>query len=205
MSGHLNFHFILIALVWVIGCCNGESSAASKSTKTQYRLIRRQAPQGSYGPPGHTPGTPLGPDSSSAGSSLARSSECAPQTPAGNKASVIAFYEQLFGPGHTPEGRAAAVAKYIGPVYIQHNPMTLDGPETLLKTLAGPFWQALTGYEVVRISAEDDLVWVHDRMDFGDKSYVFIDILRFECGKIVEHWDVIQPITGKEVNPRAFF
>ncbi len=209
-------------------------SSTSSSGKTLYRLSRRQAipppPSPSYGPPNHTPGQPYGPLDSSTqdlinsananvdtgyGADLGGSStsdtkntntnpspeeKCGPQSPQQNKENVIAFYEELFG-----RKNFASIDDYIGPMYIQHNPQTLDGKENLLKTLQGPFWSALSGYKIYRISAEDDLVWVQDRMDFGEKSFVFLDILRFECGKIVEHWDVIQPITGKEINPKAFF
>jgi len=155
-----------------------------------------------YGPPGHSPGTPMGLSEYQQSTSTSSNSTCTSkkQNPQANKQNVIKFYEELFG-----KKNFAAIDEYIGPMYIQHNPMTLDGKDKLLETLNGPFWSKLTGYKIYRISAEDDLVWVQDRMDFGDKSYVFLDILRFECGKIVEHWDVIQPITGKEINPHAFF
>lgn len=164
----------------------------------QYRLIRQTIPSQSYGPPCHVPGTPLG--SSTFQAVTNGSTSCPPNDPQQNKRNVVAFYEEMFG-----KKNFASIETYIGPMYIQHNPFTLDGKDKLLETLNGPFWSKLTGYKIYRISAEDDLVWVHDRMDFGEKSYVFLDILRFECGKIVEHWDVIQEIKGNEINPKAFF
>lgn len=172
-----------------------------------HSITRRDAPSppsrlSDYGPPGHIPPPPL---SNYKDDGVAAAANCVKTTPQQNKESVVALYKELFGPGHTDEGRKAAVEKYIGPDYIQHNPMTLSGPDTLLKTLKSPFWQGLTDYKIVRLIAEDDFVVVHDRMDFGERSFVFLDILRFECGKANEHWDVIQPITGKEVNPLAFF
>ena len=42
-----------------------------------------------------------------------------------NKKTVIAFYERAFN-DHQP---ADAVARYVGPKYIQHNPDTPDGAE----------------------------------------------------------------------------
>jgi len=169
--------------------------------------VQPASPSQTYGPPGHTPGSPMGPSEYSSNSNDFSASESTTSTctdksqnPQQNKANVIKFYEELFG-----KKNFAAIDEYIGPMYIQHNPMTLSGKDKLLESLNGPFWQRLTGYKIFRLIAEDDFVWVHDRMDFGDTSYVFIDILRFECGKIVEHWDAIQKIDPNAINPLAYF
>jgi predicted SnoaL-like aldol condensation-catalyzing enzyme len=47
-----------------------------------------------------------------------------------------------------------------------------------------------------RITADGDLVMAHSLIKFSpeDRGTAVVDILRFEDGKIVEQWDVRQPV-----------
>ncbi len=49
--------------------------------------------------------------------------QCSPAAVARNKANVVAYYTTAFNDKKPEE----AVAKYGGPVYIQHNPQAADG------------------------------------------------------------------------------
>ncbi|MDX3810360.1 MAG: nuclear transport factor 2 family protein, partial [Bosea sp. (in: a-proteobacteria)] len=60
---------------------------------------------------------------------------------------------------------------------------------------------------IVRSSANDDLVWLHvhstERPD--DRGRAIVDIFRVKDGRIVEHWDVIQPVPEKAANGNTMF
>ena len=121
-----------------------------------------------------------------------------------NKRTAMAFYELAFNQ-HQP---AEAVRLYIGPSYKQHNPEVDDGPEA--------FIQFVTGFcarfpqlhlDIKRAIAEDDLVilHVHAKMFPEDRGAAIFDMFRFENGKIVEHWDAIQPIPEHSENSNTMF
>lgn len=75
--------------------------------------------------------------------------------------------------------------------YIQHNPF-IPAKRAGLRE----FVEALPKerrYEHGRVFAEDDFVIVHGRyVGGGRKALVAVDIFRFDDGKVVEHWDVLQ-------------
>ena len=101
-----------------------------------------------------------------------------------------------------------AVAKYLGPYYRQHNPGAKDGSEPFIAFVKW-FAQQHPSFhgEVKRIIAEGDLVMTHTHLirEPGDRGQAVIDIFRFENGKIVEHWDVVQEIPEKSANNNKMF
>jgi predicted SnoaL-like aldol condensation-catalyzing enzyme len=56
--------------------------------------------------------------------------------------------------------------------------------------------------DIRRIFAEGDLAVVQSLLTFSprDRGIAAVDILRFEDGKIVEHWDVQQPVPETSLN-----
>jgi predicted SnoaL-like aldol condensation-catalyzing enzyme len=125
-------------------------------------------------------------------------------TPEQNKTTVREFYDLAFNQ-RQPE---AAVARYLGSSYRQHNPMAGDGP--------GPFigfvkW--ITGenpglrFDFKRLIAEGDLVVVHSHLQPSEnaRGTAVMDIFRLENGKIVEHWDVLQEVPDKAQNQNTMF
>jgi predicted SnoaL-like aldol condensation-catalyzing enzyme len=74
--------------------------------------------------------------------------------------------------------------------YVQHNPQAGDGLQAVKDFFAplGP-----VDVEVHRVIAEGDLVAVHSH--YKTFNMAGVDIYRFnDDGKIIEHWDVLQPI-----------
>jgi predicted SnoaL-like aldol condensation-catalyzing enzyme len=121
-----------------------------------------------------------------------------------NKQTVIAFYTRAFN-DHEP---ADAVARYVGSQYIQHNPDTPDGAEAFVKnTLAMIARFPALRVEIKRVVAEGDLVAAHNRVTASPESrgMAGIDLFRMEGGKIVEHWDVRQPVPETAANDNTMF
>lgn len=120
-----------------------------------------------------------------------------------NKEVVVELFNEFFvGKDIT------AVDRYIGPVYIQHNPMAPNGTEALKGFFQG-FWKNFPNpvYSLKRVIAEGDLVAIHYhfQMKEGDRGFAVVDIFRLENGKIVEHWDVMQQVPEKSANQNTMF
>jgi predicted SnoaL-like aldol condensation-catalyzing enzyme len=61
--------------------------------------------------------------------------------------------------------------------------------------------------ETKHVFADGDFVIVHDHAvrEPGTRGSAIVNIYRLENGKIVEHWDVIQPIPEKSANDNGMF
>jgi predicted SnoaL-like aldol condensation-catalyzing enzyme len=121
-----------------------------------------------------------------------------------NAQKVVAFMDMVFNQKKVKEG----FDKYVGDKYIQHNPIAPDGKEAAVEVL-GKALQALPGwnYEFKHAYVDGDIVVLHShvRLKADDRGMAVVDIFRFEKGKIVEHWDVVQPIPEKSANTNTMF
>lgn len=122
-----------------------------------------------------------------------------------NKENVVAFYELAFNQHKLEE----AVAKYVAEPYIQHNPGVADGGKAFIDAFA-PFLKEhpQSHANIKRVIAEDDLVvvHVHSQLTPEERGEAVIDIFRLdENGKIVEHWDVTQPVPEKTESGHSMF
>jgi len=121
-----------------------------------------------------------------------------------NKQTVSNFYTLAFN-DHKP---ADAVEKYVGKTYTQHNPMAADGPQAFIEFVNG-FVAAnpQLHIEIKRMVAEGDLVVTHVHITTSDtdRGMAAMDIFRLDDGKIVEHWDVVQPVPEKSANTNTMF
>ena len=120
-----------------------------------------------------------------------------------NKKAVVEFYERALN-----EKDFEAASKYLGPRYTQHNPNAPDGPEGLkafLQFLKEKFPGSRS--EIKRVFADGDYVilHVHAVREPGTRGNAIIDIFKLENGKVVEHWDVVQPIPEKAANSNGMF
>jgi predicted SnoaL-like aldol condensation-catalyzing enzyme len=66
-----------------------------------------------------------------------------------------------------------------------------------------PGWR----YEFKHAYVDGNIVVVHShvRMNAEDRGMAVVDIFRLEKGKVVEHWDVVQPIPEKSANDNTMF
>jgi predicted SnoaL-like aldol condensation-catalyzing enzyme len=120
-----------------------------------------------------------------------------------NKKAVVEFYEKGLN-----QKDFEAASKYFGPRYTQHNPNAADGPEgfkAFLQFLREKFPASRS--EIKRVLADGDYVilHVHAVREPGTRGNAIIDIFKLENGKIVEHWDVVQPIPEKAANSNGMF
>jgi predicted SnoaL-like aldol condensation-catalyzing enzyme len=99
-------------------------------------------------------------------------------------------------------------SQFLGPRYTQHNPNAADGPEGL-KGFIGFLKDKFPNNhsEIKRIFADGDyvIVHVHAVREPGTRGNAIIDIFKLENGKVVEHWDVVQPIPEKAANNNGMF
>ena len=120
-----------------------------------------------------------------------------------NTANAVAFYEMVFNDKDVD----GAITKYIGDEYIQHNPVAPDGIEGFRTAISG--WLASDPSihaEIVRTIAEDDLVVLHVRSTSAQGERAVMDIFRFDDnGKVIEHWDVVQPVPATSANNNTMF
>jgi predicted SnoaL-like aldol condensation-catalyzing enzyme len=101
------------------------------------------------------------------------------------------------------QGQADLLPGLVSGPYIQHNPLFPNG----LDGIMGYIKQAGRPCEVKRIAIDGDLAFVHVRyLDWGGQETAGVDIFRFDAdGKIVEHWDVLQPVPAAFKNPNTMF
>lgn len=120
-----------------------------------------------------------------------------------NKRLVLAFYEQIIGRKDYEAGR-----KYMGDTYRQHSPYATDGHEGL-SAFVKYFRENFPNhrYEVKKVIAEGDMVVLHLHGMGGMNTHgeQVVDFFRVRDGKVVEHWDVIQPIPEKSENNNGVF
>ena len=102
----------------------------------------------------------------------------------------------------------SAFERWVDPGYIQHNPMAATGRDAAIAFLE-PFFAANPAihYEIKRVIADGNLVAVHAHGRFSpdDRGMAVVDILRVEGCKVMEHWDVVQPVPEKAANPNGMF
>lgn len=121
-----------------------------------------------------------------------------------NKAVAVAFYDMAVN----QKAPDVAVALYVGPRYTQHNPLAADGKEAFIRFFRGFSQQFPDAYvDIRRVVAEGDLVITHSHFTVSpeDRGSAVVDIFRFENGKVVEHWDVIQLIPETPLNDNTMF
>ena len=122
-----------------------------------------------------------------------------------NKANSVAFYKKGLFDGDVEN----AFRLYAGASYRQHNPLIEDGIEGVRKFVAWIMANHPDARgEIKRVFADGDYVILHSHwhgLSDNPRGEAVVDIFRWEDGKVVEHWDVIQSIPETAANNNTMF
>ncbi len=115
------------------------------------------------------------------------------------QATIQAIYGKIFN-----EGRGDLLPGLISGPYIQHNPQFPNGPAPLMGYLKQV---GRIPCEVKRVAIDGDFAFIHVRyLNWAGKEHAGVDIFRFDAeGKILEHWDVLQPVPETAANANTMF
>lgn len=122
---------------------------------------------------------------------------------AANKKLVVDFYNKALN-----EKDVDAAVSMLDTTYIQHNASIPDGREGFRQF----FYEFRNKFpdshsRIIRVIAEGDLVVLHVHMvNVPDtRGMAVMDIFRVENGKLVEHWDVLEPIPADIPHSNTMF
>lgn len=95
----------------------------------------------------------------------------------------------------------AAASAHLGDVYIQHRADAPDGVQGLRRFMQRPRDER-TRVHVHRVFVDGDHVILHAHVvpSPGQRGSAHVDIFRVDGGKVVEHWDVDEPIPAETAN-----
>jgi len=120
-----------------------------------------------------------------------------------NRKVVLEFYER----GLNQKDAEGAIA-LMGDRYVQHNPNAADGAEGFRKFIAflrEKFPNSKSEIKRSFVDGDYVILHVHAVREPGTRGSAIVDIFKLENGKIVEHWDAVQPIPETSANNNGMF
>jgi len=121
-----------------------------------------------------------------------------------NKKVAIAFFQKALNEFDA----STAIELYGGKSYKQHNPLIGDGWEGLTKFIdwiRQNFPQSRLNFKHAYVDGDHVILHSHWIRTPGEPGEAVVDIVRLDQGKLVEHWDVIQPIPDSAANKNTMF
>lgn len=104
-------------------------------------------------------------------------------------------------------GDPSLIPEFVAEEYIQHNSEVPDGREPFMRLASMPN-RPLNYEEIVLCVGQGNFVATLSKANWTDEhknqDYAQADIFRLENGRIVEHWDNIEPIPDDLVNSGKF-
>lgn len=96
-----------------------------------------------------------------------------------------------------------AVLRYFSPNVVDHDPNIRGDRQSMIDMLEKNDWSKPGPQRTIKhVVAEGDLVVVHHHLvrEPGTPGLAAVDIFRVRNGQIVEHWDVLQPVSKDSPN-----
>ncbi len=121
----------------------------------------------------------------------------------GNKEAAVTFLKQASG-GEVRD----AYAQFVGNGFRHHNPFFEGSAEALMAEMEQNARQnPQKTREILRTVAEGNYVVIHShvRMKPGGLGFAVVHIFRFVQGRIVELWDLGQPVPEESPNANGMF
>jgi predicted SnoaL-like aldol condensation-catalyzing enzyme len=101
----------------------------------------------------------------------------------------------------------AAFERHVATDYIQHNPGIADGRDAAIAALEPKF--SSPGFsadiKLVLVDGEYAAIHLHARSEPGERGGAVADLYRLADRRIVEHWDVLQPVPETSANDHPMF
>lgn len=120
---------------------------------------------------------------------------------AANKAKSEKLFSTFINEDQAAVG--AIVTENFQPDYLQHNPKVADGVPAIFEAFGREQWVYQKNHKLI---AQGNMVLSISEGTAKGVPTVFYDLLRYEDGKVVEHWDVIQTIpTENLANENTMF
>lgn len=101
-----------------------------------------------------------------------------------------------------------AITNLMADDYKQHNPTIHDGKAGAVEFFTEQFKKYPNSkVDVAHVAADGDLVWVHGHLIRypNDPGIALLDIFRVKNGKLVEHWDIMEPVPTSSANSNSMF
>lgn len=120
-----------------------------------------------------------------------------------NERAVLAFYDAALTRLNVDEA-----VTYFGPKFTNHNPRAQDGVEgfrALLRSVKEQFPDLRVDVKRAFADGEFVILHVHIALRPDEPGLAVVEIFRLEHGKIVEHWDVRQPMPDESLNSNGMF
>ena len=118
-----------------------------------------------------------------------------------------ALVRNLIRDGLMKGGNPANLPNYISEHYVQHNKDVEDGLDHFQQLASAPN-RPLNYEEIVLLVGQGNFVATLCKANYNDgktnQDYAQVDIFRIENGKVVEHWDNVEPVPENDVNGGKF-
>jgi predicted SnoaL-like aldol condensation-catalyzing enzyme len=100
-----------------------------------------------------------------------------------------------------------AFERHVVADYAQHNPNIADGREAAVVALEPKFSAPGFNADVKLVLVDGDYaaIHIHARSAPDERGGAVADLYRLADGRIVEHWDVLQPVPERGANDHPMF
>lgn len=118
---------------------------------------------------------------------------------------VIEGFERLGIDERKPK---EAILKYFSPDVIDHDPNVKGDRQSIIDYLDARDWSTGVPQRTIHnIVVEGELGVVHHHIvrNPGEAGIAAVDIFRVKDGKVIEHWDVLQPVPEDSKNVNGMF